>query len=86
LIFLNSFSDRADGQHLQRSEPLFVPDVCQVLSFVLPYCPNVKKWAGNSALLLQERYEVPILNFYQNETPFYSKGRTGSILHTGHML
>jgi hypothetical protein len=35
--------------------------------------------AGNSGVFLQERYEVQIFNSYQNETPLYANGQTGSI-------
>jgi hypothetical protein len=35
--------------------------------------------AGNSGVFLQERYEVQIFNSYNNETPLYANGQTGSI-------
>ncbi|MEP6596554.1 MAG: DUF1080 domain-containing protein [Ginsengibacter sp.] len=35
--------------------------------------------AGNSGVFLQERYEVQIFDSYNNETPLYANGQTGSI-------
>jgi hypothetical protein len=35
--------------------------------------------AGNSGVFLQERYEVQIFNSYNNETPLYANGQTGSV-------
>jgi hypothetical protein len=32
-----------------------------------------------AGVFLQERYEVQIFNSYQNETPLYANGQTGSI-------
>ena len=35
--------------------------------------------AGNSGVFMQERYEVQIFDSYQNSTPLYANGQTGSI-------
>ncbi|MEJ7769790.1 MAG: DUF1080 domain-containing protein [Chitinophagaceae bacterium] len=35
--------------------------------------------AGNSGVFLQERYEVQIFDSYNNHTPLYANGQTGSI-------
>lgn len=35
--------------------------------------------AGNSGVFMQERYEVQIFDSFQNSTPLYANGQTGSI-------
>ncbi len=35
--------------------------------------------AGNSGVFLQERYEVQIFDSYNDETPLYANGQTGSV-------
>jgi hypothetical protein len=48
------------------------------VEFVIPYMPDAKGWArGNSGIILLDRYEVQIVDSYQNDTGSGSEACAG---------